>query len=174
MVRAGGAGIPAFFTATGVGTDVEEGKIVIKYNGNGKPEILSKKKESREFNGRKYIMEDAIKGDFALIKGWKADQFGNVVFKGTAKNFNPVMGRAATRTIVEVEEIVAAGAILPEHIDLPGIYVDSIVLGDKFEKRIERLTLSDDASFESDPVRLKIARRAALEFSDGMYGTLSL
>ncbi|CAI2472590.1 Probable succinyl-CoA:3-ketoacid-coenzyme A transferase subunit A [Serratia proteamaculans] len=121
-IRAGGAGIPAFFTATGYGTPVAEGK------------------EIREFNGRPYIMEQAITGDFAIIKGWKADHFGNVIYRHTAQNFNPLMATAGRITVVEVEEIVAPGELDPAAIHTPGIYVDRLIQG-SFEKRIEQRTL---------------------------------
>ncbi|GAB3460678.1 CoA transferase subunit A [Azotobacter salinestris] len=121
-LRAGGVGIPAFYTATGYGTPVAEGK------------------EVREFNGRHYILEEAISGDFALVKGWKADHFGNVVYRHTAQNFNPVVASAGRITVVEVEEIVAPGELEPSQIHTPGIYVDRVILG-RFEKRIEKRTV---------------------------------
>ncbi|MCQ9426087.1 CoA transferase subunit A [Pseudomonas sp. LJDD11] len=121
-LRAGGAGIPAFYTATGFGTPVAEGK------------------ESRQFNGRDYILEEAITGDFALVKGWKADHFGNVIYRHTAQNFNPLVATAGKITVVEVEEIVEPGELDPAHIHTPGIYVDRLILG-SFEKRIEKRTL---------------------------------
>ncbi len=121
-MRAGGAGIPAFFTATGYGTPVAEGK------------------EVREFNGRKYILEEAITGDFAIVKGWKADHFGNVVYRHTAQNFNPLAATAGKITVVEVEEIVEPGELDPTQIHTPGIYVDRVICG-TFEKRIEQRTI---------------------------------
>jgi 3-oxoacid CoA-transferase subunit A len=122
-IRAGGAGIPAYYTAAGVGTIVAEGK------------------EVREFNGRKYLLEPALTADFALIKAWKADRLGNLVYRKTAANFNPVMAPAARITIAEVEEIVEPGDIPGEQIMTPGIYVARVVLGERFEKRIERRTV---------------------------------
>ena len=121
-LRAGGAGIPAFFTATGYGTPVAEGK------------------EAREINGRNYILEPAITGDFAIVKGWKADHFGNVVYRHTAQNFNPVVATAGRITVVEVEEIVEPGELDPTQIHTPGIYVDRLICGN-FAKRIEKRTL---------------------------------
>ncbi|MFC5698730.1 CoA transferase subunit A [Pseudomonas sp. GCM10022186] len=121
-LRAGGAGIPAFFTATGYGTPVAEGK------------------EVREFNGRKYILEPSITGDFAIVKGWKADHFGNVIYRHTAQNFNPMVATAGRITVVEVEEIVEPGELDPAQIHTPGIYVDRIICGN-FEKRIEKRTV---------------------------------
>lgn len=123
-VRAGGAGIPAFYTATGYGTPVAEGK------------------EVREFDGRHYILEQAIRGDFAIVKGWKADWYGNVIYRHTAQSFNPLMAMAARVTVVEVEEIVAPGELDPAAIHTPGIYVDRLIQGN-FEKRIEKRTLSE-------------------------------
>ena len=121
-LRAGGAGIPAFFTATGYGTPVAEGK------------------EVREFNGRPHILEPSITGDFAIVKGWKADYYGNVIYRHTAQNFNPVVATAGRITVVEVEEIVAPGELDPTQIHTPGIYVDRVILG-SFEKRIEKRTV---------------------------------
>lgn len=121
-MRAGGAGIPAFYTATGVGTPVAEGK------------------ETKEFNGREYLLEDAIVGDFAIVKGWKADRYGNVIYRHTAQNFNPLAATAGKITVVEVEEIVEVGELDPAQIHTPGIYVNRVVLG-TFEKRIEKRTV---------------------------------
>ncbi|WP_133468248.1 CoA transferase subunit A [Paraglaciecola marina] len=121
-MRAGGAGIPAFYTATGYGTPVGEGK------------------EVREFNGRKYIMEEAIQGDFAIVKAWKADTFGNLVYRKTARNFNPMAATAGKITVVEVEEIVQPGELDPDAIHTPGIYVDRLIKG-SFEKVIEQRTV---------------------------------
>ncbi|HEY6272783.1 MAG TPA: CoA transferase subunit A [Terriglobales bacterium] len=121
-IRAGGAGIPAFFTPTGAGTIVAEGK------------------EVREFHGRPHLLERALKADFALVKAWKADRWGNLVFRKTARNFNPVMATAARVTIAEVEEIVEPGELAPDGVHVPGVYVKRIVLS-KAEKRIERRTV---------------------------------
>ncbi|MEF2155295.1 CoA transferase subunit A [Luteimonas sp. FXH3W] len=121
-LRAGGAGIPAFFTATGYGTIVAEGK------------------ETREFNGKQYVMETALVADVALVKAWKADKSGNLVFRKTARNFNPACAMAGKVCIVEVEEVVETGSIDPDQVHLPGIYVDRIVLNASPEKRIEQRT----------------------------------
>ena len=121
-MRAGGAGIPAFFTATGYGTPVAIGK------------------EDRKFNGRDYILEESIVGDFAIVKAWKADRYGNLVFRKTARNFNPMAATAGKITVVEVEEIVEPGELDPDHIHTAGIYVDRLILG-TFEKRIEQRTV---------------------------------
>ncbi len=127
-IRAGGAGIPAFFTPTGVGTVVAEGK------------------EVREFNGRPYLMERWLKADFALIKAWKGDKWGNLVFRKTARNFSPMMATAAKVTIVEVEHLVEVGEIEPDQVMTPSIYVKRIFQGTGYEKRIERRTLRKKAS----------------------------
>ena len=121
-IRAGGAGIPAFFTRTGVGTLVAEGK------------------EVRDFDGELYVMERGLVADLSIVKAWKADAEGNLVYRKTARNFNPMMATAGKATVVEVEEIVAIGALDKDNIHTPGIYVDNIVRGAKFEKRIERVT----------------------------------
>ena len=124
-LRAGGAGIPAFFTATGVGTLVAEGK------------------ETREFNGNEYVMEHSLTADVALVKAWKADPTGNLVFRKTARNFNPDVATAGRITIVEVEELVETGALDPDHIHLPGIYVHRIAVNANPEKRIEQRTVRE-------------------------------
>uniref|UniRef100_A0A8C7ZQY6 Succinyl-CoA:3-ketoacid-coenzyme A transferase n=1 Tax=Oryzias sinensis TaxID=183150 RepID=A0A8C7ZQY6_9TELE len=140
-IRAGGAGIPAFFTATGYGTLIQEGGSPIKYNKDGSIAIASEKREVQEFNGRHYVMEKAITGDFALIKAWKADKAGNIVFRKTARNFNQPMCKAAKTTIVEVEEVVEVGTFAAEDIHIPSIYVNRVVHGLGYEKRIELLIL---------------------------------
>lgn len=123
-IRAGGAGIPAFFTKTGVGTIVAEGK------------------ETRKFDGETYVMERALRADLAIVKAWKADTAGNLVFRKTARNFNPLMAQAALVCVAEVEEIVEAGRLNPDEIHVPSIYVDRIFKGEKFEKRIEFRTIT--------------------------------
>lgn len=124
-LRAGGAGIPAFYTATGVGTPIAEGK------------------ESKKFDGREYILEEAITGDFAFVKAWKADKSGNCIFRKTSRNFNPLVAKAGKITIVEVEEIVEVGELDPDHIHLPGVYVQHVLLATQLEKRIERRTVKE-------------------------------
>ncbi|XP_075788620.1 succinyl-CoA:3-ketoacid coenzyme A transferase 1, mitochondrial [Pelodiscus sinensis] len=179
-VRAGGAGIPAFFTSTGYGTLVQEGGAPIKYNKDGSIAIASQPREVREFEGRHYIMEKSITGDFALVKAWKADRSGNVIFRKTARNFNQPMCKAAKITVVEVEEIVDVGTFAPEDIHIPKIYVHRLIKGEKYEKRIERLSIRkpEDSKGkqkkEGDNVRERIIRRAALEFEDGMYANLGI
>jgi 3-oxoacid CoA-transferase subunit A len=120
--RAGGAGIPAFFTPAGYGTEVAEGK------------------EVRIYNGKPHILEEALTADFAIVKAWKGDTEGNLVFKATAMNFNPMMAMAGKITVAEVEELVPAGQLDPNHIHTPGIFVQRIFKGEKFEKRIEQMT----------------------------------
>jgi 3-oxoacid CoA-transferase subunit A len=125
--RAGGAGIPAFFTPAGFGTEVAEGK------------------EVREFNGKPHILEMALTADFAIVKAWKGDTEGNLIYKATARNFNPLMAMAGTITVAEVEELVPAGELDPNEIHTPGIFIQRIFKGEKFEKRIEQRTVREKA-----------------------------
>jgi len=122
-MRAGGAGIAAFFTPTGVGTMIAEGK------------------EVREFGGRKYVLERWLRGDFAFVKAWKGDRWGNLIYRKTARNFNPVMATAADYVIAEVEELVELGTLAPECVHTPGIFVDAIFQGVNYEKKIEKRTV---------------------------------
>lgn len=122
-IRAGGAGIPAFYTPAGVGTEVAEGK------------------ETREFDGKVYLMERWLRADFSIVKAWKGDTAGNLIYKGTSRNFNPMMAAAGKITIAEVEELVPAGELDPNQIHTPGIFVTRIFKGEKYEKRIENLTV---------------------------------
>jgi 3-oxoacid CoA-transferase A subunit len=122
-IRAGGAGIPAFFTATGFGTVVAEGK------------------ETREFGGRKYVLETALTADFGIVKAWKGDRFGNLVYRKTARNFNPMIAAAANITVAEVEVLVEPGALDPDQIHTPGIYVQRILQGSGYQKPIEQRTV---------------------------------
>lgn len=126
-IRAGGAGIPAFYTKTGVGTKIAEGK------------------ESKKFNGEEYVMETGLFGDLAIIKAWKGDKEGNLIFRKTARNFNPIMATAAKVTVVEVEELVEIGELDPDQIHTPGLFVDRIFKGKDYEKRIERRTTKEAA-----------------------------
>ncbi|MBT4762136.1 MAG: CoA transferase subunit A [Bdellovibrionaceae bacterium] len=121
-IRAGGAGIPGFYTPTGVGTQVAEGK------------------EIRNFDGRDYVLETGLHGEFALVKAWKGDKFGNLIFRKTARNFNPMMATAGKITVAEVEELVEVGELNPDEIHTPGIYVQRIIQGPSYEKRIEQKT----------------------------------
>jgi 3-oxoacid CoA-transferase A subunit len=123
-IRAGGAGIPAFFTPTGVGTEVAEGK------------------ETRIFDGKEYLLEHWLKADYAIVKAWKGDAMGNLVYRGTARNFNPMMATAGKITIAEVEELVPVGILTPDEIHTPGIYVNRIFKGDHYQKPIEQRTIT--------------------------------
>jgi 3-oxoacid CoA-transferase subunit A len=129
-IRAGGAGIPAFYTATGYGTVVAEGK------------------ETRAFDGRTYVLETALRADFSLVKAWKGDRFGNLVYRKTTRNFNPMMAAAGRVTVAEVEHLVEPGALEPDQVHTPGIYVQRIILGPKYEKPIEQRTVRKRASGE--------------------------
>jgi len=122
-LRAGGAGIPAFYTPTGFGTMVAEGK------------------ETREFDGRHYVLERALRGDFAFVKAWKGDHWGNLIYRKTARNFNPMMATAADYVIAEVEELLEPGELPPDHVHTPGIFVDAIFQGANYQKRIEKRTV---------------------------------
>ena len=122
-IRAGGAGIPAFYTPTGYGTMVAEGK------------------ETREFDGRHYVLERGLRGDFAFIKAWKGDRWGNLIYRKTARNFNPMMATAADHVIAEVEQLVEVGQLNPDQVHTPGIFVNAIFQGANYEKRIERRTV---------------------------------
>jgi 3-oxoacid CoA-transferase subunit A len=140
-LRAGGAGIPAFYTPTGVGTAVSDGGMPLLYGEGGVVKKYSEKKEIRSFDGRDYVLEPAITGDFALVKAWKADRYGNLVYRHTAMNFNPMMAMAAKVTIAEVEELVEVGELAPDQVHTPGIFVHRVVKGASYEKRIERRTV---------------------------------
>ncbi|KGR84615.1 CoA transferase subunit A [Lysinibacillus boronitolerans] len=122
-LRAGGAGIPGFYTATGVGTPIAEGK------------------EVKVFDGKEYILEEGIVAEFALVKAWKADKLGNLVYRKTSRNFNPLAAMSGKITIAEVEEIVEVGELDPDHIHTPGVFVQRVLVGENYEKRIERLTV---------------------------------
>ena len=139
-LRAGGAGIPAFYTPTGYGTWVAEGGLPMKYDTAGQVLKVSEKKETREFDGRAYVLEHALKADFAFIKGYQGDRYGNVVYRKTTRNFSPMMATAAATVLVEVERLVEVGALDPDTIVTPAIYVDHIFQGTNYEKRIERRT----------------------------------
>jgi 3-oxoacid CoA-transferase subunit A len=145
-LRAGGAGIPAFFTPTGAGTAVSDGGLPLRYASDGSVAKLSAKKETREFGGKLHVLEPAIRGDFAIVKAWKGDRFGNLVYRHTAMNFNPMCASAGKITIAEVEELVEVGALDPDTIHTPGIFVQRIVKGSRYEKRIERRTVTRKAS----------------------------
>lgn len=157
-LRAGGAGIPAFYTRTGYGT------------------ILTEKKETKMFNGIEYVLEESIVADLAIVKGWKADKSGNTIFRMTANNFNEVCAKAAKLTVVEVEEIVETGELDPHCIHLPGIYVDRLVLGTNYEKRIEQRTVNTGKITAKgfDEKKEWMAKRIVKELKDGYYINLGI
>jgi 3-oxoacid CoA-transferase len=155
-IRAGGAGVPAFFTPTGYGTVIAEGK------------------EVRWFGGRPHVMETALTADYAFVKAWKGDPLGNLLFRRTTRNFAPMMAMAARTTIAEVEELVPAGAIDPHAVTTPGIFVQRLFQGKGYEKRIEKRTLRGQAGVDTDPKRERIVRRAAKEMRDGDYVNLGI
>ncbi|XP_031830838.1 succinyl-CoA:3-ketoacid CoA transferase [Nomia melanderi] len=177
-IRAGGAGIPAFYTPTAYGTLIQEGNVVVKYDKDGNAEISGKPRTVAQFDGKNYVMETAITGDYALIKAWKADKAGNLIFRKSARNFNPVMCKAAKIAVAEVEEIVEIGELDPDHVHLPGIYVDRIVKGPSYEKRVEKRftkeTMRPKKVTPASKVKDRIIKRAALEFKDGMYANLGI
>ena len=177
-IRAGAAGIPAFYTPTGYGTAVHKGELVLKYEKKegeeAKPVLISKPRESRRFGNRDFILEEAIYGDYALIHARKADEAGNLIFHSTARNFNDPMARNARVTIAEVEEIVPVGSISSDEVHLPSIFVDRIVKAE-LPLEVEKVCLSKP---EGDATELTkrdiIAKRAAAELSDGMYVNLGV
>src|SRR5262245_10597376 len=155
-IRAGGAGVPAFFTPTAYGTLVAEGK------------------EVRWFGGRPHVLETALRADYAFVKAWKADALGNLVFRRTTRNVAPMLCTAARVTIAEVEELVPPGALDPDGIHVPGIFVQRVFQGKAYEKRIEKRTLRGQPAGEADEKRERIVRRAALEMKDGFYVNLGI
>ena len=183
-LRAGGAGIPAFFTPTGVGSEVANGGFPLKYKeGTDIPEIFSEPKEERIYNGKRYILEDSLSADFALVKGWKADRAGNVIFNKAARNFNVDCARAGKICIVEVEEIVDIDSFDPDHVHLPHIYVQRLIKGEKYLKPVENKTFAkigeggaSSAVFQgpAGEKRKRIAVKAAALIKDGMYINLGI
>ena len=175
--RAGGAGIPAFYTPAAFSTVVQTGELPLKHNPDSHP------RDTKVFNGKSYVMEEAIHADYAFVKAWKADRLGNCMFRYAAANFNGVMGRNAKETIVEAEHIVEPGEIGPEAVHLPGIYVKKVIQSTA-EKRIEKFTFTPEAGQGADMAvlgkgdtaskRERIVRRAAKEFKNGMYANLGI
>ncbi|KAL1962994.1 hypothetical protein VTN77DRAFT_8840 [Rasamsonia byssochlamydoides] len=180
--RAGGAGIPAFYTPAAFGTVVQTGELPLKFNSDGTVALYSKPRDVKVFDGKSYVMEEAIKGDYAFVKAWKADKLGNCQFRYAAANFNGCMGRNAKMTIVEAEHIVEVGEIEPAAVHLPGIYVQRVIQSTE-EKKIEKYTFAkeDDGADlsalgkgDTASKRERIVRRAAKEFKNGMYANLGI
>ncbi|WP_158752573.1 3-oxoacid CoA-transferase [Dyella sp. S184] len=155
-LRAGGAGIPGFYTRTGFGTKLAEGK------------------ETKVFGDKEYVLEEAIHADLSIVKAWKGDAHGNLVFHETARNFNPMIATCGKICVAEVEELVPVGSIDPDGVHVPGIYVDRIVQGVKYEKRIEFRTIAGANTGKESPVRTAMAQRAAKELRDGFYVNLGI
>ncbi|SHM29515.1 3-oxoacid CoA-transferase [Rhodanobacter sp. OK091] len=155
-LRAGGAGIPGFYTRTGFGTKLAEGK------------------EIKVFGDKEYVLEEAIHADLSIVKAWKGDAHGNLVFHETARNFNPMIATCGKICVAEVEELVPVGSIDPDGVHVPGIYVDRIVQGAKYEKRIEFRTTAGVVGGKESPIRVAMAKRAAQELQDGFYVNLGI
>ncbi len=155
-LRAGGAGIPGFYTRTAAGTQLAEGK------------------ESKVFNGREYVLEEGIQADVAIVKAWKGDKAGNLVYRKTARNFNPMIATCGKICVAEVEELVDVGTLDPDHVHTPGIYVDRIIQGVNYEKRIEFRTVAGSGAKKDTPERAQMAKRAAQELKDGYYVNLGI
>lgn len=177
-MRCAGAGIPAFYTATGVGTLVHTGGMPMRYAADGSKAVVkaSPPRHSEVFGGKEYVREEALHGDYALVRAWKGDAEGNLVFRKTSRNHNPAVATAGKITIAEVEELVPNGHIAPDDIHIPGIYVQRIVQGAPchLEKTIERPAFAGEAVQGLTPDRERIARRAAMELSDGDYVNLGI
>lgn len=179
-MRSAGAGIPAFYTPTGVGTLRETGGYPTKFSSDGKPVAYSPKLERRVFGEHAYLLEESLPADFACIKAWRADREGNLQFRATARNFNVDAAKCAKVCVAEVEELVENGTIPPDNVHLPGIYVHRLLIGQKFSKRIEGLRYASNESEnagvedEATKVRQVIGRRVAKEFRDGMYVNLGI
>ena len=179
--RSGGAGIPAFYTPAAFGTVVQTGELPLRYNADGTVRTYTKARDVRVFNGKSYVMEEAIKADYAFVRAWKADRLGNCQFRLGAANFNGAMGRNAKMTIVEAEHIVEVGELDPASVHLPGIYVKRVIRS-QTEKRIEKFTFARDdgadlsilGQGETASKRERIVRRAAKEFKNGMYANLGI
>lgn len=155
-LRAGGAGIPGFYTRTAAGTKLAEGK------------------ETKLFDGQEYVLEEGIRADLAIVKAWKGDKSGNLVYRKTARNFNPMVATCGKVCVAEVEQLVETGALDPDQIHTPGIYVDRIIQGPRYEKRIEFRTVAGTAAKKDSPIRELMAKRAAQELRDGYYVNLGI
>ncbi|KAG4419602.1 hypothetical protein IFR04_007304 [Cadophora malorum] len=177
---AGAAGVPAFYTPAAYGTIVQTGELPVRYNSDGTVAVMSKPKETREFNGKAYVMEESIFGDYAFVKVHKADRMGNCTFRLAQNNFNEAMGKNAKVTLVEADEIVEVGEIKPENVHLQGVYVTKVIRSTE-EKKIEKLTfkknkedLKDAVAASNTTSRERIIKRAAQEFTDGMVVNLGI
>jgi len=155
-LRAGGAGIPGFYTRTAAGTKLAEGK------------------ETKVFDGKEYVLEEGIRADLSIVKAWKGDKSGNLVYRKTSRNFNPMIATCGKVTVAEVEELVEVGSLDPDQIHTPGIYVDRIIQGSRYEKRIEFRTLAGATGKKDSPIRELMAKRAAQELRDGYYVNLGI
>ena len=155
-LRAGGAGIPGFYTRTAFGTQLAEGK------------------ETKAFGDKEYVLEEAIHADVSIVKAWKGDRLGNLVFRKTARNFNPMIATCGKVCVAEVEELVDVGVLEADQIHVPGIYVDRIIQGERYEKRIEFRTIAGANTGKESPIRTAMARRAAKELRDGFYVNLGI
>ena len=155
-LRAGGAGIPGFYTRTAFGTKLAEGK------------------ETKVFGDKEYVLEEAIHADVSIVKAWKGDRLGNLVFRETARNFNPMIATCGKVCVAEVEELVEVGTLDPDNIHVPGIYVDRIIQGANYEKRIEFRTIAGANTGKESPIRTAMAQRAAKELRDGFYVNLGI
>jgi 3-oxoacid CoA-transferase len=155
-LRAGGAGIPGFYTRTAAGTKLAEGK------------------ETKSFDGREYVLEEGIRTDLAMVKAWKGDKAGNLVYRKTSRNFNPMIATCGKVTVAEVEQLVEIGELDPDQVHTPGIYIDRIIQGSRYEKRIEFRTIAGTAGKKDSPIRELMARRAAKELRDGFYVNLGI
>lgn len=155
-LRAGGAGIPGFYTRTAFGTKLAEGK------------------ETKVFDGKEYVLEEAIHADVSIVKAWKGDRLGNLVFRETARNFNPMIATCGKVCVAEVEHLVEVGELDPNNVHVPGVYVDRIIQGERYEKRIEFRTIAGANTGKESPVRTTMARRAAKELRDGFYVNLGI
>jgi 3-oxoacid CoA-transferase len=155
-LRAGGAGIAGFYTRTASGTKLAEGK------------------ETKTFDGKQYVLEEGIRADLSIVKAWQGDRSGNLVYRKTARNFNPMIATCGKVTVAEVEQLVEVGALDPEQVHTPGIYVKRILQGPRYEKRIEFRTVSGAASKKDSPLRERMAKRAAQELRDGYYVNLGI
>jgi len=155
-LRAGGAGIPAFYTRTAAGTKLAEGK------------------ETKAFDGKEYVLEEGIRSDLSMVKAWKGDKSGNLVYRKTSRNFNPMIAACGHVTVAEVEELVEVGELDPDEVHTPGIYVDRIIQGARYEKRIEFRTVAGATGKKDSPIRELMAKRAARELRDGYYVNLGI